>query len=311
MIPAVARAHKSQRLAVVALVSVAMVWGATFVLTQHAIADFDVFTFLAWRFFIASLAFGVFFLKPLLRAFRRAGRSSVRIALVAGVFLALGYVFQTFGMIPASQGGTTPARTAFITGLFVVFVPLGQWVLTRRRPRMTVLVGVVLAVIGLYLLSGMSVLSSSQGWVWGDSMVLICAVAYAVHMLVLGRTTTTDSTVLLTFIQLVVVLAICVTMSLFTGKAGALPQGYPLWFALIVCGVFASAYAFAVQTWAQTIMQPAQVALTLIMEPVFGGLFGWFSAGNAPKNEVIGALFLLGAMLFAELRMGEGARKAP
>jgi len=220
------------------------------------------------------------------------------------LFLALGYIFQTFGMIPAQLGGTTPARTAFITGLFVVFVPVGQFLLTRTRPQASVWLGVLFAVAGLWFLSGLGASPTREagsGWVWGDSMVFICSLAYTVHMLILGRSDDSYSTVLLTFVQLLVVMGVCAAMSVITGEQAPAPRGAQLWYALIICGVFASAYAFAIQTWAQQIMPPSQVALILIMEPAFGGLFGWLAAGAVFVRELIGAALMMCAMFFAEL----------
>jgi threonine/homoserine efflux transporter RhtA len=73
-----------------------------------------------------------------------------------------------------------------------------------------------------------------------------------------------------------------------------------VWFAILVCGVLASAVAFVVQTWAQRRIPPARVALILVTEPAFGGLFGWWTAGVWPIREVIGAAMMLGGMITSE-----------
>jgi len=127
-------------------------------------------------------------------------------------------------------------------------------------------------------------------------------------MLILGRADGSYNTILLTFIQLAVVMVICSTMSVITQEGVGIPQGADVWLAIIICGLFASAFAFVVQTWAQQVMAPARVALILVLEPAFGGLFGWIAAGAVILNEFIGAALMLGAMLLSEL-WGAGKSK--
>jgi len=295
------KAYHSPRFAALGLLMVAVVWGATFVLTANTLESYPVFAFLGWRFLVATLAFGVLFAKPLWRSIQNLHIPSLRTALIAGVFMSLGYIFQTVGLVPASQGGTTPARTAFITGLYVVLVPLGQFIFRRQRPRKGVFAGILLALAGLWFLSGLGFGGGESYWVWGDTMVLICSGAYAAHMLILGRADKSYDTLLMTFVQLVMVMVICGAMSVVTQEGANIPNTGDVWFAIVICGVFASAFAFGVQTWAQQVMVPARVALILVLEPAFGGLFGWLAAGFVVRHELIGAALMLGGMLLSEL----------
>jgi drug/metabolite transporter (DMT)-like permease len=132
-------------------------------------------------------------------------------------------------------------------------------------------------------------------------MVLFCSMAYAVHMLILGRSDETYDTVVMTFVQLVIVMIVCACLSIATQEHAAVPATGTLWGAIVICGVLASAIAFAIQTWAQQVMMPARVALILVMEPAFGGLFGWFVAGHVVAHEAIGAALMLGGMVLSEL----------
>ncbi|MCL2491670.1 MAG: DMT family transporter [Coriobacteriia bacterium] len=301
MSPTSEKLFNSPRLAALGLLCVAMVWGATFVLTHHVLESYPVFAFLGWRFLIATISFGLLCAKPLMRSLANLHRPSLNIALFAGVFLSLGYIFQTYGLIPATQGGTTPARAAFITGLYVVLVPLSQFLLSKQRPSPGIFFGIIFAMIGLWFLSGLGSDSGQSYWVWGDTMVVICSVAYTIHMLILGRADESYSTVLMTFIQLTIVTLICASMSVVTHEHASFPQGFEIWSAIIICGVFASAFAFAIQTWAQQVMVPARVALILVSEPAFGGIFGWFAAGFVLRHELIGSTLMLGAMILSEL----------
>ena len=139
-----------------ALLGVACVWGWAFVAVADAIALYPMYAFLAWRFALASVAFVVFY--P--RVLSRLSRENLRTGLVAGVLLAGGYIFQTWGLDGATK--TTPARAAFITGLYVVITPLLQALVLRRRPRNSTLLGGAVALAGLWVLSGIG--TSVGGW---------------------------------------------------------------------------------------------------------------------------------------------------
>jgi drug/metabolite transporter (DMT)-like permease len=273
---------RSRRLLVTAaLVAVAAVWGSTFVMVRDAVASYPVYSFLGLRFAVATLAFVALFPSCL----RRLDRPTILAGLVAGAFLTAGYVFQTLGLAPRM---TSPGRAAFITGMFVVITPFMQAIVLRRVPRWTAWVGVASAVAGLWLLSGGG---GSAAWNLGDTLVLLGAVAYSAHMIVLGSVGRGHHTRPLTLVQLATVAVVCGVVGL-ASEHPPLPTGIGLWTALLVTGVLASAVAFAVQTYAQKYLSPTRTALILICEPAFGGLFAWLFVG-----ERLGVAGLAGAAL--------------
>lgn len=283
-----------------ALVSVAAVWGATFVIVADAIETYPLYAFLAVRFAIATVAFAIFFPS----VFRRLAPRELKLGVPAGVFLVLGYITQTMGLLPVTQGGTSPARAAFLTGMYVVIVPILSSVFRRIKPNWGNVVGIVLAMAGLWFMSGISSAMSGPAWVVGDTWVLISAVAFSGHMLVLGRANESHDTLALTFIQLVIVTMVTAAMSLITAENAGLPSGESagsVWFALLLCGILASAIAFVIQTWAQQVLVPSRVALILISEPAFGGVIGWLIAASAPAQEVVGAVLMIGGMVVSEI----------
>jgi len=282
--------HASRFVVPAALVGVAGIWGFTFVVVADAVARYPMFAFLAWRFAVATVAFVALF--P--RVLRKLDAQNLRMGLLAGILLSAGYIFQTWGLAP--DVGTTPARAAFITGLYVIIVPLMQAVYLRRLPRKATMLGAALALAGLWLLSNAG---SDATWSTVDSLVAVCAVAYSLHMIVLGATDERHDTAALTLVQLVTVGVVCALISLLKESASLPADGY-VWFAILVCGVLASAVAFVVQTWAQRRIPPARVALILVTEPAFGGLFGWWTAGVWPVREVAGAALMLGGMVTSE-----------
>jgi drug/metabolite transporter (DMT)-like permease len=270
-----------------ALIGVAAVWGATFVLVKDAVEHYPLYAFLALRFTIAVVAFSLIF--P--RSFRRFAPGTLRVGVLAGALLTVGYVFQTWGL-----QGTTASKAAFITGMFVVFTPLMQAVILRHPPHAVTLAGVGLSVTGLWLLSG----ASADGWTVGDTRVLVCAVAYAAHMIVLGSLGTRHDVGALTLTQLAVVAMVCSAISLAVERPG-LPADGSVWFALVLTGVLGSAVAFAVQTYAQRHISPTKTALVLVTEPAFGGLFGWLAGDYFGIGGLAGSALILGGMVLAEL----------
>jgi len=276
-----------------ALIGVAAIWGGTFVMVSDAVALYPMYAFLGWRFGVATVAFVLFF--P--RVLKRIDFVNLKTGLFAGAFLTAGYIFQTWGLDGATR--TTPARAAFITGLYVVITPLLQAVLLRRRPRKATLLGAGIALAGLWLLSGITT-SGVGGWVLGDTLVVICAIAYSIHMIVLGSTGPRHDVMVLTIIQLATVTLVCAVISAVKEQA-PLPRDPQVIFAILLCGVLASTVAFIIQTWAQSKLPPSRVALILVTEPAFGGVIGWAAAGVWPLREVIGASLMLGGMIVSEV----------
>ncbi len=248
-------------------------------MVQDAIERIPTSTFLAYRFIPAAVMVGLGFRNQL----RKLGWAGLKAASAMGAFLTAGYMFQTFGL-----DRTSAAHAGFITGLFVVLTPIFAAIFMRHRAPSTVWIAALVSAFGLYLLSG----TGSGGRVEGDLLVLGCAISFAFHIL------TTDLAVrrghdvgaLLT-----VQLAICGLVSLIVSSASGdlvVPRGAPVWSALVVTAVFASALGFFVQTYAQQHTSPSRTALILASEPAFAGFFAYVL-----KGETLSALGWLGAVL--------------
>lgn len=286
-----------------ALLSVAVIWGWAFVAVAEAIERWPMYSFLAWRFALASAAFVIFYPKVL----KRLTADNVKTGLIAGVLLSAGYILQTAGL--DGPGRTTPARAAFITGLYVVITPLVQAVILKRRPRKATLVGGAIALAGLWVLSGIG--RSMGTWVSGDTLVVLCAFAFTAHIIVLGSTHEGHDVSALTLVQLATVAVVCGLVSLVKEHAGV-PTDPSVILAIVVTGVFASALAFVVQTWAQRELPPARVALILVTETAWGGIFGWAAASTPPPpSEVIGAATMFVGLIVSEAVAAMSGDEAP
>jgi len=273
-------------LATLVLVAVCVIWGSTFVVVKDAIERMQVMDFLAWRFAIAALT--MFALRP--RAVRSLSPLARRRAVVLGLALAAGYVAQTFGLerAPATVSG-------FITGLFVVFTPLCSGLLLRRRVGGMAWFAVGVATCGLALLSlrGLSVGT-------GEAITLLCAVAFALHIVGLGEWSTPQDAYGLAVVQLATVAVVSIVIS--APSTLAPPPDAGVWGAILLTALGATAFGFWGQTWAQAHLPPTRAAVVMTMEPVFAGVFGVAVGGDKlTVRTVVGALLVLAAMYLVEL----------
>jgi drug/metabolite transporter (DMT)-like permease len=270
-----------------ALIGIAAVWGLTFVMVQDAIELLPTMAFLGYRFAIAAILVALVF-RNRMRALSGAGWRS---GLVMGALLTAGYILQTFGLEE-----TTASNAGFITGLFVVLTPvLGSLLLGDRVPRIAWIAAGVSAA-GLYLLSG----AGGELNLRGDGLVLLCAVAFAGHILATARGARDHDVGALLVVQLAFCALVCLVVAAPLGDLEA-PEGTTVWSALLVTAVVASALGFFVQTYAQQHAPAARTALILASEPAFAGLFGWLLADERLSAlSLCGAALILGAIVAVE-----------
>lgn len=251
--------------ALLLLLVVTAVWGVTFVQVKDAVTVYPLFAFLAIRFAIAGAA-----LAPAAAArLRRLDRGGLRAGIVLGLLLAAGYALQTAGL-----ARTTVSAAGFVTGLYVVFTPILALFLFRTRIGPAVWLGVALATAGLAMLSGVEAGSPS-----GDLLVLGGAAAFALQIVLMERWAPRYDVVALTQVEMLAAFGGFLAVALLLRDL-PVPTGWTVWGALLVTGVFASALAFLIQTWAQRRASATRVAVVFAMEPVFAGLFGYLLAGD-------------------------------
>jgi drug/metabolite transporter (DMT)-like permease len=250
-----------RRLAELALLAIAAVWGATFVMVQDAIESLEPMAFLAYRFLPAGAIVAIVFR----RALRRLSRDGWLAALGMGAVLTAGYVFQTYGL-----EHTTASNAGFITGLFVVLTPLFGALLFDLEVGRRAWFAAALSALGLLLLSG----AGGDWHLRGDGLEFLCACAFACHILLTARAVRRHDAGALVAVQLTVCGLFCLVAAAFAGQLEP-PRGATVWSALIVTSLVASALGFLVQTYAQQEIPPARTALILAAEPAFAGLFGY------------------------------------
>ncbi len=275
-----------------ALVGNAFIWGSTFVLVKEALDDASTLVFLALRFSLASVALAFAF-RPLPSKFV-AGKPLVLGGLAAGVFLFAGYMFQTLGLRL-----TTPSKSAFITGLSIVMVPVFAAILQRKNPLLSEWVGVGVATAGMGLLTLEGPWTSLNR---GDLLTLGCAVAFAIHMIVVGHYAPKFGFQALTLVQ-VATSAVLSGALLWWVETPFLRWTPGLVFALVVTALLATALAFSVMSWAQQYTSATRTALIFALEPVFAWATSFVLEGELlSRQATAGAVLILGGILLVELK---------
>lgn len=256
------------------LILVAISWGATFVPVQNAMSVIDVYSFLFWRFLIASVLMWLISLKFGLKF----DKKSVIYGAVLGIFLFCGFAFQTFAL-----KFSLSSQVAFITGLNVVIVPFLAVFLFKDKLSLYAFFGAFLALLGLYFISG----ASDFGVGLGEILTTICAFAYAFQIAFTGKFVKNSNIYALVVSQFVAVTILSLLLAIFanaerfenaTAIVGGLLFTTHFYFvlAVLVTAVFSTVFAFFVQTWAQRYTSAAKTALIFTLEPISAGVIGYF-----------------------------------
>lgn len=275
------------RIAALALITVAISWGAGFVLMEPAIDRQPIFNFLAFRFTIAVIVMVA--VRP--SVLKKFNKTLLIQGGILGVALGGGYVTQTIGL-----QNSTAAITGFFTGLYVALTPLFAWILLKQKISAKAMFGVVLATIGLAILS-----SGAIAFDWGEIALLACAVLFALHIVGLGVWSSRHDSYALTIVQLTICALMCWVGALtFEGGIKPPPDG-DVWFAIIFTAVLATALAFFVQTWAQGFLDPSRVAIILTSEVVWAAAIAYGVGQEKPEFlSILGGSVMLSAMLIVE-----------
>ncbi|HEY2038616.1 MAG TPA: DMT family transporter [Edaphobacter sp.] len=287
-------------LAHILLLGVVMLWGVTFAVIKDALHDASPLLFNLLRMTLAAIALVIVNYRHL----RHLTRQAFAAGAIVGLFLAAGYQFQTSGL-----AHTTAAKSAFITGLVVVFVPLltaipGLRPVSTPAPGISTLLGALLAFAGLLLLTtpsgtSWSTLFTSIGL--GDILTLICALAFAGHLLALAHTSPKVPIPQLATLQIAFA-ALIMAATLPLGGSIYLSITPRLVIALAITGLLATAAAFTIQSWAQQHLPPTHTALLLTLEPVFAWLTSFLFLGERiGSRSLLGALLILAGILLIEL----------
>ncbi len=310
-----------QVLADALLLLVTVIWGTTFVLVKGAISSVRPFTFLAVRFSIGAISLLLWLFARKIRVFGIAQANAVmggmkpvknhgdtlisfdstvlsnspgwfiKGAIITGMTLLFAYAAQTFGLLTVAAG-----KAAFITGLSVVIVPVASAFLLKTVPNWNTAGGVILAATGLCLMS----LTLPFHVEYGDSLVFLCAIFFAAHILLVGLYSRSSDPVVFSAIQLIVVAAGSFVAALLIERPFSVPR--ESWGAIIYTATVATAVTVLIQSAVQKYTSATHTALIFSAEPVFGAIFAWIVVGEVlNRREMAGAVLILAGVLVSEV----------
>ena len=275
-----------------ALAGVMAIWGSTFAVVRVLVGGSEPavspMLLVAVRMGLAS---ALLVLWLALRGDLRLGRAVWRDGIICAALLGGGFLLQIEG-----QRRTTASRSGFLTGLVVVFVPLLELILFRKRPSVPAAAGIALAFAGMALLSGGG--SAQEAQLVGDALTVGCAVVFAGHIVALGRVAGRHPVLPLLLVQLV-------GTGAMAAAAGPLVERQHFTYdprvlaALGYLAVLATLLTFGVQTWAQQRLPPVRMALLSALEPVFAAIWAAVLIGERLSGRELsgGALIVLGVVV--------------
>lgn len=277
------------------LLLTAFIWGAAFVAQRVGMDSLSPFYFNAIRFALGSLS-----LIPLIYLnYRRKSKKdfefelkkSLKAGFILGFLLFLGSAFQQVGMVY-----TTAGKAGFITGLYVVIVPL-IGIFFKQKIKIEIIIGVLLSIIGLYLLS----INKDFTMDYGDFLVLICSFMFSFHVLAVAYFAPKRDCILLSSLQFAVNALLSLGVAFFWEniswlniREGIIP--------LLYGGFMSAGVAYTLQVIAQKDAPPAHASILLSLESVFAALTGWFILGEKLSYRALwGCTFMFLGVLISQI----------
>ncbi len=273
----------------------AAIWGSTFYIVKDALSGIDPVMMVAYRFLLAGSVMLVFLLvtgRPVLAGIGRA-------ALLSIILLVL-YVSQTIGL-----KYTTASNSGFITGLFVLFVPIFLRTVFRRKPSLMEVVASIVSLIGLWVLTG-----GMRDVNVGDMLTLLAAMTYALHVLYSDKYMKAGiDPYVISCQQFLIIGSACLVGGLVFGLPLEIASAKVGWVVLFLA-LFPTLSAFVIQMVAQRFTAPLKVSLIFALEPVFAGLFAWTLGGEEfVQHRALGGLCIFLALVISGLP-SPGRRRA-
>lgn len=283
-----------------AMLLVAMIWGGTFVAAQFAQETIPTFWILAIRFILAGLMMSLVFWKE----WKKLDRKTIRYGATIGLLLFLGIGVQMVGL-----KFTTPAKQSFVLVSYVIIVPILEWIFYGKRPAKKIFFSGILCIIGVGLLS----LNDQLKLSFGDACTLVYALIFSIQVLkVADYSPQVGSRILFSIFQFLTAGALSLLLALLSKEVLVVETvSKTSFWGIVYLTVFNTALAFTIQNMAQKYARPANTALIMATESIFGAFAAYFFAGEIfDLRKIIGCSFIFIAIFFAQFNpKALGARK--
>ena len=282
---------KRKALANILLILTTLLWGTSFIITKNLTQEVPVFLYLGIRFSIAILGF-----IPYLIRIKRMNKKILLFGTLTGLLYYFAIVFQTLGIQT-----TTAGKAAFITGLSTIMVPFITWLGFRKAIKKRVWLAVIISTIGMVFL----LLEGESGIIIGDLLVLVCAVLYALFIVLNDKYVPTVDVYLYSMVQLIVISVLSFGGSFLLNETYDLMNiSLSFWLIFIYMGLAVTTGTFIFQNWSQQHQGPTQTAIIFTLEPVFAVIFASFVFGSETMTLYgwIGCLLVFSAILITVLK---------
>lgn len=273
------------------LMGIALIWGSTFIITKQTIESIPPITFNSIRFIVASL----FFLTTFLYRPKKINKRTLLDGLTLGFVLFLTFTFQTIGL-----KFVTASETGFITGLYLIFVPILSVIFLKKTVEKKVILAIITAFTGLFLISYKGKLELRSG----EILVIANAFFVGVHIILTDFFARRNDPFALTSIQIFALAILSFLYALiFEGLPHSIPINIQTIFAFFLTGVMATVVAFLVQTYFQKFTTPTRAAVIFTLEPLSSAFFGFIIGGEVLSlMQYFGACLIFIAMLIVEIK---------
>lgn len=280
-----------------ALVFITLLWGFTFIVVQAALTMSSPMFFVGCRFAAAAFVLLLFSFKLL----KNTTWQDAFAGIVIGLTIAIGYGTQTIGL-----QSILSSESAFITALYVPLVPIIQWVLFKKMPRLMTWLGILCAFIGLVLLTGNHSLNLSLSY--GQVLTLISAFAVAIEIILIGWFSKRVNTQRVTIIQLLSASFFAFLSMPMLGEQFVVPSTWNFWAIIVGIGLATALIQF-VMNWAQQYVEPARATIIYAGEPVWAGLIGRLAGERLSTYAVFGAILVFIGVLISDLKFKKTKKK--
>ena len=270
---------KKKGLALAAFIITTVLWGTSFIITKTITKELPIFVYLTLRYSIAIIG-----IIPILYRFKGFNKKILYGGIITGIIYFISIVFQTYGLQT-----TTAGKAGFITGLGTVLVPFMTWFAYKKKVKLRVWIAVVLSTVGM----GFLLLEGESGVFIGDMLVLVCAVFYAIFIVVNDDYVKKVDVYLFSFVQLATLSILCLGSSFLLSENWSISSNtIDFWLVMLYMGLIVTTVTFLFQNYGQQYLTPAKTAIIFTLEPVFAAFFGFLFG-----NELLSVFGLIGATI--------------
>ena len=282
--------HNKERLGTIGIFLTALIWGYSFVAVKVVVREIEPFYLVGFRNLVGGIFLSLIFFKNI----KKATKKDILLSLPVGIALFLGFFLQTM-----SSKFITASKVAFFTGSYVIFIPFFSWIIYKKRPHIAAFIAAVITVVGLYFLSSFEGFGSIET---GDLFALLCAVVFAVHLMLIDKMLEYVDGIIMAAFQLITAGIISLFFGIITSTPFNINVSNEAIFSLIYLAIGATGIAYLLQTVSQKYVNPNKAGIILSLESFLGALGGViFMKDPITINFIVGGACMIAAIFICEI----------